>query len=57
MVSPRSVRELYGRAPEPKTLATIESDHTYAAEHARAPVLEWFDERHPALGVAENPSE
>jgi fermentation-respiration switch protein FrsA (DUF1100 family) len=57
MVSPRSVRELYGRAPEPKTLATIESDHTYAAEHARATVLEWFDERHPALGRSEERSE
>jgi fermentation-respiration switch protein FrsA (DUF1100 family) len=43
MVSPRSVRELYGRAPEPKSLASIESDHTSAAEHARAAVLAWFD--------------
>jgi fermentation-respiration switch protein FrsA (DUF1100 family) len=49
MVSPRSVRELYGRAPEPKEFATIESDHTYAAEHARATVLEWLDQRHPAI--------
>lgn len=48
MVSPRSVRELYGRAPEPKTFVTIDSDHTYAAEHARAATLEWFDERYPA---------
>jgi uncharacterized protein len=48
MVSPRSVRELYERAPEPKTFATIESDHTYAAEHARATVLEWLDALHPA---------
>jgi hypothetical protein len=50
------VRELYGRAPEPKALATIESDHTYAAEHARAPVLEWFDERHPAVEPSESGS-
>jgi fermentation-respiration switch protein FrsA (DUF1100 family) len=50
MVSPSSVRELYDRAPEPKSFATIESDHTYAAEHARAAVLEWLDERHPAVG-------
>lgn len=49
MVSPRSVRELYGRAPEPKQLATVESDHTYAAEHSRATILEWLDERHPSL--------
>jgi pimeloyl-ACP methyl ester carboxylesterase len=48
MVSPKSVRELYDRAPEPKTFATIESDHTYAAERSRATVLEWLNERHPA---------
>ncbi|MBV9027968.1 MAG: alpha/beta fold hydrolase [Candidatus Eremiobacteraeota bacterium] len=47
MVSPRSVRELYDRAPQPKWFATIESDHTYAAEHAKATVLEWLNERHP----------
>lgn len=45
MVSPRSVQELYDRAPDPKTFATIESDHTYAAENARATVLQWFNER------------
>jgi pimeloyl-ACP methyl ester carboxylesterase len=44
MVSPRSVRELYDRAPDPKTLVTIDSDHTYAAENARAAVLQWFNE-------------
>jgi fermentation-respiration switch protein FrsA (DUF1100 family) len=48
MVSPQSVRELYERAPEPKTFATIDSDHTYAAERARATVLEWLNERHPS---------
>jgi alpha-beta hydrolase superfamily lysophospholipase len=47
MVSARSVRELYERAPEPKSFATVESDHTYAAEHARATVLQWLNERHP----------
>ncbi len=46
MVSPRSVRELYEHAPEPKTFATIDSDHTYAAENAKATVLEWLRERH-----------
>ncbi len=46
MVSPRSVGELFERAPEPKTFATIESDHTYAAENAKATVLEWLRERH-----------
>ncbi len=48
MVSPQSVRELYERAPEPKSFATIDSDHTYAAERARATVLEWLSERHPS---------
>jgi len=45
MVSPTSVRELYERAPHPKSFETIESDHTYAAEHARATVLQWLSER------------
>ncbi|MDE2483015.1 MAG: alpha/beta fold hydrolase [bacterium] len=47
MVSPASVRELYDRAPEPKSFATIESDHTYAAEHARGEVLQWLNALHP----------
>jgi pimeloyl-ACP methyl ester carboxylesterase len=47
MVSPRSVEELYLRAPEPKTFVTIESDHTYAGENARAEVLQWLNQRHP----------
>ncbi|HEY6325162.1 MAG TPA: alpha/beta fold hydrolase [Candidatus Cybelea sp.] len=46
MVSPRSVRELYERAPGPKWFATVESDHTYAAENAKATVLEWLRQRH-----------
>lgn len=47
MVSPRSVEELYRRAPDPKTFITIDSDHTYAGENARADVLQWLNERHP----------
>jgi pimeloyl-ACP methyl ester carboxylesterase len=47
MVAPASVRDLYERAPQPKSLAVIESDHTYAGEHARATVLQWLNERHP----------
>ncbi|HEY5341313.1 MAG TPA: alpha/beta fold hydrolase [Candidatus Aquilonibacter sp.] len=47
MVSPASVHDLYERAPQPKTLAVIESDHTYAGDHARASVLQWLSERHP----------
>jgi len=48
MVSPSSVLQLYERAPEPKSFVTIDSDHTYAAEHARSVVLEWLSARHPA---------
>ncbi|MGR4064083.1 MAG: alpha/beta hydrolase [Vulcanimicrobiaceae bacterium] len=47
MVRPASVRELHDRAPEPKSFATIESDHTYAAENAKAVVLEWLNGLHP----------
>jgi fermentation-respiration switch protein FrsA (DUF1100 family) len=50
MVSPQSVRELYDRAPEPKWFATVDSDHTYAAERSRATVLEWLNERHAPSG-------
>jgi len=46
MVSPASARELFDRAPEPKSFATIDSDHTYAGENARAAVLAWLNERH-----------
>jgi hypothetical protein len=47
MVNPKSVRELYERAPDPKWFETIDSDHTYAAENAKAAVLAWLNERHP----------
>jgi pimeloyl-ACP methyl ester carboxylesterase len=47
MVSPHSVEDLYHRAPHPKTFVTIDSDHTYAGENARAEVLKWLNERHP----------
>jgi alpha-beta hydrolase superfamily lysophospholipase len=47
MVSRASVRELFERASEPKTFATIDSDHTTAGEAARGTVLEWLNERHP----------
>lgn len=42
MVSPSSVVALYERAPEPKRLARIDSNHTSAAENARTPVLAWL---------------
>jgi len=47
LVSPKSVRELFERAPDPKTLVTVESDHTSAGDNARAAVLAWLNERHP----------
>ncbi len=47
MVAPRSANELFERAPEPKTFASVESDHTYAGENARGVALAWLAERHP----------
>ena len=47
MVSVRSVEELFERAPEPKQLVKIDSDHTYAGENARAAIVAWLGERHP----------
>lgn len=47
MVTPASVRDLYDRAPEPKSFTTVESDHTSAAEQARGEVLQWLNARHP----------
>lgn len=47
MVSAASAAELFERAPEPKSFATVASDHTYAGENARAAVLAWLNERHP----------
>jgi pimeloyl-ACP methyl ester carboxylesterase len=46
MVSAASARELFDRAPEPKAFVTIDSDHTYAGDNARAAVLAWLNERH-----------
>lgn len=47
MVNRASVDELYRRAPQPKTLAVVESDHTNAGENARREVLEWLNALHP----------
>ncbi|MDP9017909.1 MAG: lysophospholipase [Candidatus Eremiobacteraeota bacterium] len=47
MVNLASVRELYDRAPEPKSLEIIQSDHTYAAENSRSAVLQWLNALHP----------
>jgi pimeloyl-ACP methyl ester carboxylesterase len=47
MVSRASVEDLYGRAPEPKSLETVESDHTYAGDNARGTLLQWLNELFP----------
>jgi alpha-beta hydrolase superfamily lysophospholipase len=47
MVPASSVAELYDRAPEPKRLVEIESNHTSAGENSRTEVLRWLNELHP----------
>jgi pimeloyl-ACP methyl ester carboxylesterase len=49
MVARSSVEALVERAPEPKTFATVASDHTTAAENARGTVLAWLNARHPRV--------
>lgn len=46
MVTQASVRELFERAPEPKSFATVEGNHTYAGENSRSAILQWLGERH-----------
>ncbi|MGB8267846.1 MAG: alpha/beta fold hydrolase [Candidatus Velthaea sp.] len=47
MVSRASVEELAARVPQPATLVTIPSDHTYAGENARNAVLTFLNALHP----------
>jgi pimeloyl-ACP methyl ester carboxylesterase len=47
MVTRASVAELFDRAPEPKTFATVASDHTYAGENSRSAILSWLGALHP----------
>ena len=47
MVSTASVTELHERAAEPKTLATVASDHTFAGDNSRTAVLQWLNRIHP----------
>jgi alpha-beta hydrolase superfamily lysophospholipase len=47
MVSRSSVSELYDRASEPKTFATVASDHTFAGDNSRTAVLQWLNALHP----------
>jgi uncharacterized protein len=54
MVARRSAEELFARAPDPKTLVEIASDHTNAGEHARPAVLAWLNELHPRAPRAES---
>jgi alpha-beta hydrolase superfamily lysophospholipase len=53
MVSRASVEELYARAGEPKTLATVASDHTFAGDNSRTAVLQWLGALHPRRAGAE----
>ena len=46
MVSAASVRELFARAPEPKTFAAVPGNHTNAAENSRGAILAWLGVRH-----------
>jgi pimeloyl-ACP methyl ester carboxylesterase len=52
MVGAASVRELFERAPQPKTFVTIPGNHTNAGENARAAVLAWLSERHARSAAA-----
>ena len=47
MVARSSVDELVARAPEPKMLVSVASDHTYAGDNSRSAILAWLNERHP----------
>lgn len=47
MVTRASAEALFAQAPEPKSFATVPSDHTNAGEASRAAVLAWFNERAP----------
>jgi pimeloyl-ACP methyl ester carboxylesterase len=46
LVTAASVRELFARAPEPKTFVTVPGNHTNAGENSRAAILEWLGARH-----------
>jgi pimeloyl-ACP methyl ester carboxylesterase len=53
MVKRASVEELFARAPEPKSFASVVSDHTYAGENSRAAVLAWLNDMHPRVTAPE----
>jgi alpha-beta hydrolase superfamily lysophospholipase len=47
MVARASVQRLFDAAPEPKTLQTVSSDHTFAGDNSRSVVLGWLNALHP----------
>jgi pimeloyl-ACP methyl ester carboxylesterase len=51
MVARASIDDLFARAPEPKSFATVASDHTFAGDNSRAVVLAWLNERHPRVAM------
>ncbi len=57
MIAPSSVQALYDRASEPKTIATVPSDHTYAGENSRTIVLQWLNAMHPRAAAASRNAE
>jgi uncharacterized protein len=52
MVSRASVSDLYERASEPKTFATVASDHTFVGDNSRTAVLQWLNALHPRAATA-----
>ncbi len=52
MVTAASVRELFERAPEPKSFASVPGNHTNAAENSRGAILNWLGARHARAAVA-----
>ena len=53
MVARSSVESLFALAPEPKTMETVSSDHTYAGEASRSVILGWLNARHPRAVAAQ----
>jgi alpha-beta hydrolase superfamily lysophospholipase len=53
MVARSSVESLFALAPEPKSLETVASDHTYAGENSRSVVLNWLGALHPRAITAQ----
>ena len=52
MVARASVDDLFERMPEPKTFATVASDHTLAGENSRSAILTWLGALHPRSVLA-----